>query len=159
MKKLGSFLVIALLVACGRNDNNKVSPDLVKIDASATGDQAAGGMAVITFEKTEHDFGNLTEGEVLEYDFRFTNTGEQDLLIANAQASCGCTVPEYSKEPVAPGKTGRIRVQFNSDKRAGPFNKQITVTANTSPPETMLTIKGVVKERPSATPMPGGPIH
>lgn len=96
--------------------------------------------------ETEHDFGKVIEGEKVSHSFNFTNNGEADLIISKASASCGCTVPEYTKEPIAPGETGHIDVVFNSEGRPGNFSKQVTVVTNTIPNVHHLNIHGVVVE-------------
>jgi hypothetical protein len=97
----------------------------------------------ITFERDLHDFGDIIQGEKVTTEFKFTNTGKADLIITNASGSCGCTVPEWPKEPIAPGEGGVIKVAFNSDNRSAAFNKTVTVTANTIPTSnTKLIIKG-----------------
>jgi hypothetical protein len=132
----------------------KASTDLVNIPATADSanapDNASIKKAVITFEKNVHDFGTITQGEAVEYEFIFKNTGNQDLLVANAQASCGCTIPEFSKAPIRPGGEGRIKVKFNSDHRIDRFQKEVYVTANTEPVQTMLVITGLVIKKPEA---------
>lgn len=146
---------IALTVwACG-NETPKASPEVIHNPVSAdtavqtaTADTSQG--ARIEFEKTVHDFGNITEGEKAEYAFKFKNTGTEQLLIANATASCGCTVPSYSKEPIPPQGEGYIKVVFDSQYRAEAFEKQITVTANTQPTETTLYIRGYVVQKAGA---------
>lgn len=91
--------------------------------------------AVMKFEKEVHDFGNVTQGEVVEYSFKFTNTGNKDLLITKAEASCGCTVPEWPKEPVKPGESGYMKVKFDSHGRPeGYTEKELFIQANTNPP-------------------------
>jgi len=98
------------------------------------------------FDKSEHDFGKLKQGESAEYSFKFTNTGKEPLIIENAQGSCGCTVPNYPKEPIAPGGTGVIDVRFNSAGKSGAQQKTVTLTANTDPSiTTILTIKADVE--------------
>jgi len=98
------------------------------------------------FDKSERDFGKLKQGESAEYKFKFTNTGSEPLIIENAQGSCGCTVPNYPKEPIAPGATGTIDVRFNSAGKSGAQQKTVTLTANTDPSiTTMLTIKADVE--------------
>jgi len=99
---------------------------------------------VITFERDLHDFGDIPQGEKVSTDFRFTNTGKNDLLITDAHGSCGCTVPEWPKEPIPPGGSGIIHVVFDSGKRSGQITKKVTVTANTIPNPNTLTIKGNV---------------
>jgi hypothetical protein len=98
-------------------------------------------MPKITFEKMEHDFGKIIQGEMVKYSFRFTNTGYSDLLISNVSTSCGCTVGSFSKDPIPPGESGLIEVIFDSRGRKGFQNKTITVLANTRPNKTMLRIK------------------
>lgn len=145
---LWSATLLVLLYACG-NEKPKASTESINIPASADSarvqEALEKGMPTITFDKTEHDFGIVTQGEKAEYHFKFTNTGDADLLISNATASCGCTVPEYSKEPIKPGGHGFIKVIFNSDKREDKFSKEVYVTANTSPAETVLRITGFVQ--------------
>lgn len=100
----------------------------------------------ITFAKFEHDYGNVAPESTNKYSFVFTNTGKEPLIISNAQGSCGCTVPNYPKEPIMPGKTGKIDVEFKPSKtQLGPQEKTVTVTANTDPAQTILKIKANVK--------------
>ncbi len=100
---------------------------------------------VIVFETQEHDFGRILEqsGEV-STEFEFTNTGKVPLILQNVQASCGCTTPEWPKEPLMPGQQGTIKVAFNPKNRPGPFTKTITVSSNADHPVQILTIKGIV---------------
>jgi len=84
----------------------------------------------IEFDNPRHDFGVVKEGEVVEHSFRFRNTGNQPLLIAKADASCGCTVPSFPKEPIAPGSEGVIKVAFNTRNRVGKQNKSVLVYSN-----------------------------
>jgi hypothetical protein len=100
----------------------------------------------IAFEKTIHDFGTLKEGASVSYTFEFKNTGNKPLLISNAKGSCGCTVPRWPKEAIAPGASGEIEVTFNSRGKHGKQHKSVTLTANTDPANTRLYIKADVKE-------------
>lgn len=102
---------------------------------------ADGKYPVITFKETEFDFGDIKQGDKVEHTFEFTNTGEADLLISTARASCGCTVPEFTEEAVKPGKSGKIKVTFNSAGKKGPTTKTITVVCNTANENEILTIK------------------
>ena len=100
------------------------------------------------FAEAEYDFGTITEGDIVDHVFSFTNEGEAPLIISSATASCGCTVPVWPKEPIAVGGTGEIKVQFNSRNKPGIQNKTVTITANTFPKITRLKIKAnVVKEQ------------
>lgn len=104
------------------------------------------------FEKELHDFGTVTEGEMATYEFTFTNTGKEPIIISNVAASCGCTTPSWTREPVMPGKKGSIKAVYNSQNRPGPFNKQITITSNAGTPTKVLTIKGNVDRQPAGVP-------
>jgi hypothetical protein len=100
--------------------------------------------ARIEFQVSEHDFGNISEGTIATYHFTFINKGTEPLLINNVQASCGCTTPYWTKEPVMPGKEGRITASYDSKNRPGAFNKSISVTSNAQNSNVTLFIKGVV---------------
>lgn len=105
------------------------------------GAQAQG---IMTFEKDNHDFGNVPEGTMATHEFKFKNTGNQPIIIANVQASCGCTTPDWTKTPVLPGKSGIVKAMYSSAGRPGVFNKTVTVTSNAATPSTVLSIKGTV---------------
>jgi hypothetical protein len=101
------------------------------------------------FKKMEHNFGRLKEGEKREHDFEFTNTGKEDLIIEDCKGSCGCTVPEWPKDPIKPGQTAAIKVKFDSTKKEKDQEKSVTITANTEPDlKTVIKIKAYVE--PSA---------
>lgn len=110
--------------------------------ADETGSDAP--IATVAFAETTHEFGTIAEGDVVEHTFVFTNTGSTPLIIQDAKASCGCTVPKKPEQPVAPGETGEIQVRFNSQGKPGIQNKTVTVTANTQPATTRLFIKADV---------------
>lgn len=97
----------------------------------------------ITFEKADHDFGNVKEGPDVVYTFKFTNTGTEDILINSASAGCGCTVPEWPKEPIKSGQSGEIKVLFHTAGRPGGFAKDVTVTYNGNQ-STVIKIHGNV---------------
>jgi hypothetical protein len=103
---------------------------------------------IMTFDKMSHDFGTVKEEGPITHDFNFTNTGTAPLIISNVKASCGCTTPDWTKDPVLPGKSGFIRAVYNTVGRPGSFNKSLTVTANTEPATTTLFINGVVTPKP-----------
>lgn len=102
--------------------------------------------AVMGFEATHHDFGTIKPTGKAEKVFTFTNTGEADLIISDAKASCGCTVPEFPKEPIVPGGKGSIKVVFNPMDRTGLQNKSVTLTTNTAIGKEKLTIKANIVE-------------
>ncbi|MCS6917505.1 MAG: DUF1573 domain-containing protein [Chitinophagales bacterium] len=101
----------------------------------------------IHFDQLRHDFGEIIEGQKVKHSFSFVNTGTAPLVIASATGSCGCTVPTFSKEPIPPGGTGRIDVEFDSSGRVGKNSKTVTVNANTDPNPTVLFILADVKPR------------
>ena len=103
----------------------------------------------IEFKETTHQFGEVVEGTQAAHEFEFTNTGTEPLIITRVAASCGCTTPYWTKEPVLPGETGMIKASYNSNGRPGQFRKSITVMSNASlTPNTMVYIMGNVVKRP-----------
>lgn len=102
--------------------------------------------ANIEFEKETHDYGTIKQNGNGVYEFKFKNTGSQPLMISNAKGSCGCTVPEWPREPIAPGETGAIKVKYDT-KRVGPFSKSVTLQSNAvNNPTKTIRIKGTVEE-------------
>lgn len=110
-----------------------------------------GPLPAFEFTEEEHDFGTINEGDIVEHTFTFANNGDAPLIISSATASCGCTVPQWPKEPIPVGGSGAIKVQFNSRKKPGIQNKTVTITANTYPKISRLKIKANVTkaEQPS----------
>jgi hypothetical protein len=103
----------------------------------------------MVFTTESHDFGTIAEGPAGDYEFAFKNTGKEPLTIESVHASCGCTTPSYSKEPIAPGKTGKIKASYNTVGRPGAFTKSITVTSNAG--TKVLTIRGTVEKAPTSS--------
>lgn len=101
-------------------------------------------LPIIAFMAESHDFGSIKEGEVVETEFKFTNTGDAPLIISAAQGSCGCTIPEYPKAPIATGEEGRILVSFNSEGKPNQQSKTVTLTTNAVPSTKVLTISANV---------------
>lgn len=99
--------------------------------------------AEITFKKDVHDFGTIKNGADASYEFEFTNTGKEPLIITDAKGSCGCTVPQWPKEPIMPGKVGKIKVTYDS-KRTGKIDKKVTITSNAKTATKEIFIKGEV---------------
>lgn len=137
---------IFLLTSCGQA-GSKADSALVQNNATASDPNAETPSASILFEQNMFDFGTIQEGDEMNHRFVFKNNGERDLIITNAVASCGCTVPEWPKTPIHIGDTAYIDVTFNSQGKAGQVEKTITVTANTRPTETKLIIKGFVQSK------------
>lgn len=129
MKRAFSLLVIAILataISCSQ----------------ATSDKKAAA-AAIEFKELEHDFGTIVQNSETQYVFEFTNTGKSELVINNVQTSCGCTVPEWSNEPIKKGRKGYIKVKYNTHA-VGSFAKTINVYSNASNSPVTLRIKGTV---------------
>lgn len=99
----------------------------------------------IHFAEPVHDFGTIQSGEKVSHNFVLTNSGNEPLVITNAKGSCGCTVPKYPTDPIQPGQTGEIEVTFNSEGKHGAQTKTVTLTANTEPSQTVITIKAFVE--------------
>ncbi|WDF56961.1 DUF1573 domain-containing protein [Mucilaginibacter sp. KACC 22063] len=139
MKKVFLALIaLSTLAACKQAS----SSNNAKADSTTT--VSAANLPVMKFERETHDFGKVKSGDVVKYDFKFTNTGKSPLIITNATATCGCTKPDYPKSPVAPGENGVIHVEFNSTGKMGLQDKQITITANTNPAESRVHLIGDV---------------
>ena len=98
----------------------------------------------LNFTSESHAFGEVIEGRVASHEFKFVNTGTQPIIISNVQASCGCTTPFWTKDPILPGKEGSIKASYNSAGRPGPFNKSITVTSNAAEGTKILSFNGSV---------------
>jgi hypothetical protein len=109
--------------------------------------QPQGPTTLIRYDNERFDFGVADEGEVVKHTFKFTNVGKEPLLINNAKGSCGCTVPTWPKEAIPPGGIGEIKVEFNTKGKPGMQSKRVTVTANTTPTETFIEIKGEVRAK------------
>ncbi|HTI57971.1 DUF1573 domain-containing protein [Mucilaginibacter sp.] len=138
MKKLFLALMAAgmLMVACNNQSGSTASNDT---NATSPADKP-----VMKFEKETHDFGKIKDGEKITYEYKFTNTGKSPLIITDAKASCGCTIPEWPKEPIKPGESSKIKVTFNSAGKVGLQDKQILVTANTNPAQNIVHLIGEV---------------
>lgn len=114
-----------------------------------------GPLPKFEFEKVEHDFGTITEGQVVEYTYKFKNTGEAPLIIQAAQGSCGCTASDWTKTPIPVGGTGFVTAKFDSNGKPNIQNKTVTVTANTWPKQTVLRFKAMVTPKAAAVPAEG----
>ncbi len=144
MKKIFTVLVLSLLMfACNDNAANKIKKENLELAKERDSKIRQGG-AKIKFDKTEHDFGTINEGDIVETVFKFTNSGKSELIITSAKASCGCTIPEWPKEPIMPGKSGEIKVKFNSKRKPNLQNKQITLVTNTDNGKEIVRIKAMV---------------
>ncbi len=135
--------IFFIILASACENKSERSGTLVNNPKSATENSQA-KTARITFQNTEHDFGRLIQGEKVIHIFRFTNTGNSDLIISSISASCGCTASKFTKERIKPGDEGQIEVTFDSSSQKGIQNKTITVLCNGQPPTTVLKLKAQV---------------
>jgi hypothetical protein len=147
-----SLLAMMAFISCKENASSKVKTDNVAVAAER--DESAKQVPVMEFEKAEHDFGTITQGTPQETIFTFTNTGNAPLVITNATSTCGCTVPNPPKEPIAPGEKGELVVKFNGSGQ-NQVTKTITVVANTAKGSELLRIKAFVQPKGAA---PVGPV-
>lgn len=122
----------------GKDEQKGVDTDIVNIPTDGSGNTK---LPVITFEKTEHDFGTVVDGEKVTYNFKFKNTGESDLVITSAKGSCGCTVADPPAKPIPPGEEGFISVTFDSHGREGFQKKEVTVVTNCQPNTKILQFR------------------
>ncbi|MHB8259402.1 MAG: DUF1573 domain-containing protein [Bacteroidia bacterium] len=147
MKKVIISFGIASLMAV-----NGFSQETAK---TVTPTVAATSLADIKFDKTVHDYGTIKQGADGGCEFKFTNTGKEPLIISNCQGSCGCTVPSCPKEPILPGKTGVIKVHYDT-KRVGPISKTVSVQSNAIAGTQTIQIKGTVEAAPVEEQFPTG---
>ena len=143
MRKLILGLGIALsLTAC----NSKDSSTAVVLDSTGKVISAVNA-PVIKFEEELYDFGKIAEGTSVKYEFKFENTGKTPLIISNATATCGCTVPEYPTKPIKPGDKGVIKVVFNSQGKEGMQDKVVSIVSNANPYLATLHLVGEVLKK------------
>ena len=138
-----------VIVSCNNNKNpgipdNALNPDLIKNPATASSSKEKTKLPEIQFEEETYDFGTIKEGEKISHDFKFRNTGNAELIIRSGSGSCGCTVPEWPKDPVPPGGSGAIKVTFNSEGKSGMQHKNVTIVSNTIPNTRIININGEV---------------
>ena len=139
-----SVVVILGLLSC-ESKENKLSTSLVNNPITADGINKGANTPAIQFEKTEHDFGKILQGEQVSYTFKFKNVGNAPLIITSIEKTCGCTSPEYSSQPIKPGENGKITITYDSKGHKGFQNKRLIIKANTNPSETILRIKAQVE--------------
>ena len=140
------MLALGFLQSCSTQseENNKINSDLISNAATASSEVDLENVPSFEFENELHDFGSITQGEKVSYSFKFKNTGKKNLIISSANGSCGCTVPQYPKNPIAPGQSASIEVVFNSEGKEGKQDKSVTLMANTNPASKVLKISGNV---------------
>ena len=138
------ILSVIVLASCSNSDDKKITTNLVNNPLTANENADAVAMPVIEVAPDFFDFGEMPQKESVSTEFILKNTGDAPLLIRSAKGSCGCTVPEWPKEPVAVGNEAIIKVTFNSGNKKGKQNKTVTLVTNAIPSTKVLTIKGTV---------------
>lgn len=157
MKKLVSIFTISLFIfSCQSEEekaidnelSNRLPTNLVENPRSANNSDSSSlaELGHLVFSDTLHDFGNMKEGEIVEYNFEYTNTGKKDIIISEAKGSCGCTVPEFSKTPLKSGEKTSMKVTFNSQGKHGFNEKTVTITTNGNPSVYTLKINATVNQ-------------
>lgn len=121
---------------------------IIRNPESADGTVDTVNVAKLTFAETRFNFGEIDEGGVVKHTYKFTNTGKVPLIISDARSTCGCTVPEWPKEPIAPGENGEIFVKFDTKNKKNKQSKPVTITANTYPSQTQIHLDGFVNPAP-----------
>ena len=132
------MITFAIFAGCDVRKKDKIAADL---PFSKT---AVDSPTSIILIDTVHDFGQIDEGAVIEFSYRFRNSGDKPLVVNNVSASCGCTVPEKPQHPIKPGEIGYIKVKFNSEGRPGEVHKTVTVSSNAKPEFPVLQLQGEV---------------
>jgi hypothetical protein len=169
---LPAYILVGLLMVTGCDNNKEEKDERIEAleqkisqleqgqvtspsNAQSVTPADPGSMGQLEFEEMEYDFGTISEGEVVEHQFNFTNTGQSPLVISNVQASCGCTTPDWTKTPVKPGDSGFVKVVFNSAGKGGVQSPTVSIQANTSPSVTRLRLKGSVNQKSGSGPTAG----
>ena len=133
------LIAIVSLISCDDNQkNDQISTDVIMNPNTANGEIDTTMLPVIELKEDFFDFGVVIQGEKVSHTFIFTNTGKSNLVLSSVHAGCGCTVPKYSKDPVAPGASGEIEVTFDSSGRSGLQSKSVTISSNTQPSRTEI---------------------
>ncbi len=166
MSFLMSALVSLFLMSCQGDKSGAKDEARAELENTGAGAVATSGSAVetpaadavpvgptttIEFADTKHDYGVIEQGEKVSHIFTFKNTGNEPLVLSNVKPSCGCTTPKWTKEPIAPGGEGEIMVEFDSKGKSGKQTKTVTITANTDPATTILTITGDIQTPDSSS--------
>ena len=154
MRKFISIISVIFLTACGSQVSD-LELRVAKLETEIASMRKGGGSTIVpagafpkfTFEQEEHNFGQIRDGDIVSHTFRFTNSGEAPLIISKATAACGCTVPQWPKQPIPVGGSGEIQVQFDSSNKPAMQNKVVTITANTESKVKKLLIRAQVNPR------------
>lgn len=148
MKNLSIFSLLILTLffstSCVKTDNNNTTDN--NTDSGNVNDPDKTKLTMIEFEEKQFDFGKIIAGEKVTHIFNFKNSGTQPLIISKVKPSCSCTTPDWSKDPIAPGKKGYIKVIFDSKGKKGMTHKSVTVSANTQEQNFQLMLTGEVTQ-------------
>ena len=138
-----AFFIVFTITSCDTAPSKKIKAE--NVESSKERINSVLEYPNIEFDKTNHDFGEIKDGDIVETVFTFTNSGDSDLKILNASGSCGCTVPEYPRDtPIKPGESSTIKVKFDSSNKPGMQRKTVTLVTNTSKGKELLNIKAFV---------------
>ncbi|CAL2055771.1 DUF1573 domain-containing protein [Tenacibaculum sp. 190524A05c] len=154
MKKIIAILALTVsfsaMVSCKKgNAAAKVKQENVT-EANQRDKEISQGAPSISFDREVHDFGTVEEGFVVETSFKVTNTGKSDLVITDAKATCGCTVPTWPKEPIKPGDSAEVQVKFNTAGKPNKQSKTVTLTTNTAKGQEQVKVTGMVTPKSKA---------
>lgn len=147
---------MGLLISCQPNQSEKQvtgtpaetnNADIIRNPVSIDGEVDTVNVARLTFDEPNYQFGEVASGEVVEHVYKFRNTGTVPLVISDARSTCGCTVPEWPRQAIYPGDEGEIQVRFDTKGKAGNQGKPVTITANTYPPTTQISLSGYVRPK------------
>lgn len=147
MKKHFLIAICAASLAACQSKNTESETAATDSTSAVTPVIAEADAPKVQVEKAVYEFGEITQGEKVTYTFKFKNTGKTPLIITDATATCGCTQPEYPKQPVKPGEDGEIKVTFDSTGKTGLQDKVVTITSNANPAFEALHLVGDVKEK------------
>ncbi|HSZ25201.1 MAG TPA: DUF1573 domain-containing protein [Cytophagaceae bacterium] len=141
------LIAVVALNACDSKEKSASSKDSSFTVVPEVPEKPVMPITKLEFLETSFDFGKIEEGKKVEHVFKFKNTGENPLVLKDARASCGCTIPEYTKDTIAPGSEGELKVIYDSSNKGGQIEKTVTVTANTDPATTDIKISAFVEKK------------
>ena len=154
MKNITILLLVVLISSCGSQVSD-LELRVAKLETEIASMRKGGVSTIVptsafpkfSFQEEEHNFGDINDGDIVSHTFKFTNSGEAPLIISKATAACGCTVPQWPRQPIPVGGSGEIQVQFDSSNKPGMQNKVVTITANTESKVKKLLIRAQVNPR------------
>lgn len=138
-------MTLAAMTLASCKENTALNIDEATAKKAELAHAESGKLPVVKFESLDHDFGTIKQGDKVEHTYKFTNAGTADLVLSDAKASCGCTVPDWTKTPVKPGESGEVHVVFNSAGKSGDVQKTVTLTMNTEKGTETLNFKAKIE--------------